>query len=161
MTDYQIETNTRRCAASGRDLQAGERVFSVLLDEGGKFVRKDFGQEAWQGPPPQAFSFWAGRVPAAQEARRRRIDDDLLLECFRRLEGQAAPDRVSFRYVLALLLLRRKRLKFEEVRTDGDGEVLCLRCAASHALHEVRNPLLAHEEMESVQAEVFKLLGWE
>ena len=65
MTEYQIQPNTRRCAVSGRELKPGERYFSVLLDEAGKFVRKDYGAEAWQGPPADAFSFWAGRVPAA------------------------------------------------------------------------------------------------
>jgi hypothetical protein len=161
MTEYQIEANTRRCAATGRELKAGERFYSVLLDEGGKFVRKDYASDSWQGPPESAFSFWAGRVPAQDERRRPRIDDELLADCFQRLEGETDPGRLNFRYVVALLLMRGKRLKFEEVRTDGDREVLCLRCARTKAVYQVVNPRLAEEEMESVQEEVFKVLGWE
>src|SRR5579885_3477622 len=110
MTDYQIQPNTRRCAATGKELPPGVRFYSVLLDQGGKFVRQDYSSEAWQGPPPGAFSFWAGRVPAQDQTRRPPINDELLLECFGRLRGETEPGRVNFRYVVALLLMRRKRL---------------------------------------------------
>src|SRR5437870_1409143 len=108
MTEYQIEANTRRCAVSGRELKVGEKFFSVLLDQGGKFVRQDFAAETWQGPPQGAFSFWSGKVPSQDDKRRARIDDELLADCFHRLEGQTEPAKVNFRYVLALLLMRSK-----------------------------------------------------
>jgi hypothetical protein len=160
-TEYQIQPNTRRCTVSGRELKLGEKYYSVLLDEGGKFVRKDYGAEAWQGPPADAFSFWAGRVPAAGVRRRPPIDDDMLLECFQRLEGRTEPASENFRYVLALLLMRRKRFKFEEARNDGGREVLVLRCGRSGARHEVANPHLSDEEMTAVQEDVLQALGWE
>src|SRR5439155_16675597 len=119
MGDYQIQENTRRCVATGRELRPGEQFFSVLLDEGAKFVRRDYSREAWQGPPTGCFSFWAGRVPARDEKRRLRIDDDLLVDCFQRLQGQAESGKVNFRYVVALLLMRRKRFKFEEARSEN------------------------------------------
>jgi hypothetical protein len=161
MTDYQIQVNTRRCAVSGRELRPGERYYSVLLDEGGKFHRLDYSSESWQGPPAGAFSFWSGRISADQGDRRPQIDDDLLLECFQRLEADTDPGRVNFRYVAALLLMRRKRLKFEEARTEGDREVLSLREVRSRTLHQVVNPRLNEEAMATVQDEVFKVLGWQ
>jgi hypothetical protein len=161
MTDYQIQTNTRRCAASGRELRPGEKFYSVLIEEGGTFVRKDYASEAWPGPPPEAFSFWAGKVPSDEAPRRPRIDDELLVDCFQRLEGQNDPGRVNFRYIIALLLLRRKRFKFEETRLDGSQEILSLRCLRTRAQYHVVNPRLTAEEMAQVQEEVFKVLGWE
>jgi hypothetical protein len=161
MLDYQIQPNTRRCAASGRELRPGERYFSTLLDEGGKFVRKDFAAEAWQGPPDGAFGFWAGRIPQPNAKRRPPIDDELLLDCFGRLEGQEEPGRVSFRYVLALLLMRRRRFRFEEAKEEAGREVLCLRCTRTGARHEVVNPGLSDEELTAVQDDVFQALGWE
>jgi hypothetical protein len=161
MTDYQIEAITRRCAATGRELRPGEKFYTALLDVDGKFVRRDYSGEAWQGPPAQAFSFWVGRVPPQDQARRPRIDDELLLDCFQRLQGQAEADKVNFRYVIALLLMRRKRLKFEEARTAAGQEILCLRCGKTRTLYEVLNPRLTEEQMAAVQDEVFKVLGWE
>lgn len=161
MTDYQIQANTRRCAITGRELRPGEKVYSVLTDEGGKFTRKDYSGEAWQGPPNEAFSFWANRVATPEENRRPRIDDELLVDCFKRLEGQTEPDRVNFRYVVALLLMRRKRFKFEETKLDGNQEILCLRCTRTRALYQLVDPRLTEAEMAAVQEEVFKVLGWE
>ncbi|MGE3807571.1 MAG: hypothetical protein AB7K24_23145, partial [Gemmataceae bacterium] len=121
----------------------------------------DFSRDAWQGPPAGAYSFWMGKVPAANEKRRLRIDDELLVECFNRLEGETDANKINFRYVVALLLLRRKRFKFEESRREGDQEVLCLLCTKTRSKVEVINPRLTEEEMAAVQEEVFKVLGWE
>jgi len=161
MTEYQIQANTRRCAATGRELRPGETVYTVLLDQAGKFIRQDYALDAWKGPPEGAFSFWKGKVPQETETRRLRIDDDLLLDCLHRLEGQTEPDRVQFRYIVALLLLRRKRLKFEDARVEGDMEILRLRCPRTRRQYEVVNPRLSDEEMAAVQEEVFRVLGWQ
>jgi hypothetical protein len=161
MTDYQIQPNTRHCAASGRELRPGECYYSVLLDQGGKFLRQDYSAEGWQGPPPGAFSFWQGRISAGSTPRRPPIDDDLLMDCFQRLAGQGEPGRVHFRYVLALLLMRRRRFRFEEARQEGGRETLHLRCTRTGAKCQVVNPCLTDEEMEAVQEDVFQALGWE
>jgi hypothetical protein len=161
MIDYQIQPNTRRCSATGRELRPGERYYGVLLEEEGKFVRKDYSVEAWQGPPEGAFSFWMGRLAPPQGKRRPPIDDEMLLECFQRLDGQLEASRVRFRYVVALLLMRRRRLKFEETWQDGPQEVLILRCTRSGARHTVINPDLTDEELATVQEDVFQALGWE
>lgn len=160
MTDYQIQANSRRCMASGRELQPGEKCYSVLLDQDGQFIRHDFSAEAWTGPPAGTFSFWTSKVPTPDSARRPRIDDDLLADCFQRLEGAIEPDRINFRYVVALLLMRRKRLKFEEACVQNDVEILKLRCPRTKTLHEVVNPRLTEVEMNQVQEEVFRVLGW-
>src|SRR6202035_4512022 len=98
MTEYQIQPNTRLCAVTGRELRPGERYFTALLEAAVKFVREVCSLDAWQGPRPGAFSFWSGLVPPENASPKPPFDDDLLVECFERLEGQAEPSRVSFRY---------------------------------------------------------------
>src|SRR5260370_28908359 len=153
MTEYQIQPNTRRCALTGRELQPGDKFYSVLLEEGGNFLRQDYSSEAWQGPPQGSFCFWAGRIPVGEENQRAPIDDELLLDCLQRLEGETEPARVNFRYVVALLLMRRKRLKFEEARTDGDQEILALRWGRTRKVSRVLNRRLTEEQMTDVQEE--------
>src|SRR6476646_5899147 len=103
--EYQIQPNSRRCAVTGKELQPGERFFSALLEEDRQLVRKDFSTDAWRGPPEGAVSFWTGHVPTGAEKIKPRYDDDLLEDCFQRLEGQTEPSRLNFRYVVALLLM--------------------------------------------------------
>jgi hypothetical protein len=161
MTEYQIQANSRQCAATGRELRPGEKFFSVLLEEDGRFARRDYSSEAWRGPPEGAFSFWTGRIPTGDQDRRPPIDDELLFDCFQRLAGETDPARVNFRYVVALLLMRRRRLRFEAARVDGEHEVLSLRCVRSRTAYDVVNPRLTEAEMAAVQEEVFKVLGWD
>lgn len=160
MTPYAIQGPGRHCAATGRELQPGERIVSVLGDEAGRLVRKDFAADAWPGPLAGAVAWWAGRVPEAGQPRRPPVNDELLLDCFTHLAGATDPRQENFRYVLALLLMRRKRLKFEDVRKDGGRELLCLRDARSGARHELPDPRLTDSEMAAVQLEVFRVLGW-
>lgn len=160
MTDYQIQPNTRRCEVTGRELKPGERFYTALLEEGDHFVRKDYGSESWQGPPSGAFSFWSGKVPQPEDAHKPRFDDDLLEECFHRLEGQTEPSKLNFRYVIALLLMRRKRLRFDQIVKDGSEERICVTCASNGEKYQLVNPRLGDEEMARVQEEVFRVLGW-
>jgi hypothetical protein len=160
MTDYQIQPHTRRCALTGRALQPGEKFYTALVEEGAQFVRKDYAGDAWQGPPPGAFGYWCGKVPAHDGAKLQRCDDEMLIDCFTRLEGDADPSRVNFRYVVALLLLRRKRFKFEASHQQDDLEILRLRCAQTGACHEVINPRLTEDKMAAAEHEVFQVLGW-
>jgi hypothetical protein len=160
MIDYPIQPSSRRCVVTGRDLQPGERYYSVLVDEGGRLLRRDYSVEAWSGPPHEAYSFWAGRVTAPQSPRRRAIDHELLMDCFLRLEGQVEPSRCNLRYVVALLLIRQRLLKLEDVRQQEGQEVLTVRCSRTGARSQVVNPGLTEEEMATVQDEVFQALGW-
>ena len=161
MTDYEIQGPTRTCAATGRELKPGDPFHAVLVESDGRMVRTDYAADAWPGPPPGAVAHWSGKVPAADKPRRPVVNDDLLLDCFDRLKGSADPDGLNFRYVAALLLMRRKRFKFEDViRDDGGRDVLLLRDARGGAVHQVADPRLTDEQVAAVQAEVFRVLGW-
>jgi hypothetical protein len=160
MAEYQIQDNTRRCTVSGRELKPGEKYFSVLFDEGGAWVRRDFSPECWAGAPQGAYSFWSGRLPQGGESRRLPVDDELLLDCLRRMDGEVEPARINFRFVVALLLMRRKKLKLVEARQEGVQELLMLQVAQSRETLAVVNPQLTDEEMNAVQDEVFEVLGW-
>ena len=157
--EYDIQPNTRRCAVTGRELQPGERYYAALIEDGIQLARRDYSVEAWQGPPAGAFSFWTGRVPPPDEKPRLRFDDDLLEECFHRLEGQTDPGRVNFRYVVTLLLVRRRRFKLELGESDA-GATMVVQHTRTGERYTVTNPQLSEEEMLQVQDEVFQVLGW-
>lgn len=160
MTDDQVPAPPRRCEATGREFKAGDDYVGVLLNAGGGLVRRDYAPEVWSGPPAGAIGYWTGRVPASDAPRRAAVDEAVLLDCFRRLDGAVEPTRVNVRYVLALLLMRRKALRIEESHRDAVGEVLTFIDRAG-ARHEVRDPQLGAAEMATAQAEVFEVLGWD
>jgi len=177
--EYQIQTNTRRCALSGRSLEPGDRFFTALLDTGGNLERRDYCAEACSGPPAEAFSFWSGRIAPPEAKRLPPIDTELLLDCFQRLAGQDDPERIRFRYIVALLLVRRKKLRLidsEGSRASGQGTIrgvgvrgsevsddqsmITLRNPQDGQVYKVIDPKLSVDEMTAVQDEVYRLLGW-
>jgi hypothetical protein len=161
MTPYQIQGPARQCAATGRELRPGERYYCALFEEAGQFVRRDYAADAWPGPPAGAIAYWSGRIHASGQPRRPTINDEWLLDCFAHLGEAKEPAQKNFRYVVALLLMRRKRFKFEDVRKRDGDEYLLLRDARSGARHEVLDPRLDDAETAAVQEEVFRVLGWE
>ena len=96
MTNYQIHGPARMCAATGRELRPGEKVFSVLRDEAGQFVRTDYAADAWPGPPPESVAWWAGRIPEAGRPAKPTINDELLVDCFEHLADTTDPARLKF-----------------------------------------------------------------
>ncbi len=160
MTAYQIQGPARLCARSGRELKPGEKFFSVLLETAGELARQDYAADAWPGPPEGAIAWWCGRIPAAGQPQRPVINDEWLVDCFSHLTDATEPGKRNFRYVVALLLMRRKRLKFEDVRKRDGEEYLLLRDARTRAVHEVLDPRLNEAEITTVQDEVFRVLGW-
>jgi hypothetical protein len=168
--DYQIQSNTRRCALSGRSLEPGDRFFSVLLDTGDNLERRDYCAQAWSGPPVEAFSFWSGRIAAPETKRLPPIDTELLLDCFQRLAGQNDPERVRFRYIVALLLVRRKKLRLVDSEAEGvrgrgaeasdEPSMIMLRNPQNGEVYKVIDPKLSAPEFTAVQDEVYRLLGW-
>jgi hypothetical protein len=130
-------------------------------------VRTDYAADAWPGVSTTAVAYWAGKVPAAgQKPRKPVVNDDLLLDCFDRLANTADADGLNFRYVAALLLMRRKRFKFEdatrEPSADGQGrDVLIVKDTRGGAVHHVTDPRLTDDQIAAVQTEVFRVLGWE
>ena len=77
-----------------------------------------------------------------------------------RLEGQLEPNKVNFRYVVALLLIRRKRFRFEQTVTEAGEEKMMLTAVKGGEKYIVTNPRLTDEAMTQVQEEVFNVLGW-
>jgi hypothetical protein len=104
-------------------------------------------------------AWWSGRIPPAGQKRRLTLNEGVLFDCFEHLPENGDPARRNFRYILALLLMRKKRLKFEDLRKTPEGETLILKDAKSKNRYEVSDPHLSESEMEAVQEEVFRVVG--
>ena len=148
MTDYP-QVGHHRCCVTGRDLHPGERFYGVLVETPQGMSRQDYAADAWPGPPEKALGFWTGTVPANQVPRKRPLDDAVIREHFLRPETSD-----NFRYVLALLLLRRKQLKIE----GSSSGLLRLLDPKTGDKFELVDPPLAGEELAAVQTEVMNLL---
>ena len=122
MLDYEIDRCSRRCAATDRELKDGETCFSALVPESAAVVRRDYAAEAWQGPPENTIGWWKTTIVDPQAGRPHWAPNDVMLNYFERLlEDSGAEDA---RYVLALLLIRRRILRVEGIQLVGESSFL-------------------------------------
>jgi len=127
LLEFDVRTCSRRCASTDRELEPGDVYFSVLEAAGAELVRRDYGVEAWVGEPEECVGWWRSRVPAKEGAKPKLAPTDVMLNLFATLDSR--PDDETFRYLLGLLLLRRRTLRRDDARRDEEGrEVLKLFC---------------------------------
>lgn len=134
-TTWSISRRTGACAASGRVFEDGERHVSLLRVTEGVLERVDLSVEAWREEEERIAAeggdepllFWTTRH--AVEARKTvQLDLDSLDRLFLQLEGRPEREVRELRYVLCLLLMRKRRVKVERVvRKDGEESFLVKR----------------------------------
>jgi hypothetical protein len=154
--DFEVQRFTRRCAATDRDLQPGETFYSVLLPDAGTVIRRDYSKDAWLGPPDGALGWWKSEVPDPKCKKVHWAPNDVLLHYFVQLEDQ--PDRRDMRYVLTLLMIRRRILKLDETEQPTGQEVLTVCCPRNETRYQVEVVVPASERMEQIQQELSELL---
>jgi hypothetical protein len=152
--DYQLKPLGKICAQTGRKLLPGDVCYSAVVPKGSEWERVDFSRDAWNGPPAGAIGYWKCTVPQAVEAKRRMLDPDALLRHFEQLCEDASPARDKFRYVLALLLVQRRRLRISGTRSDGAASFLELSGMQGEGPFEVRDQQLETDEIEALEREL-------
>jgi len=157
--DYETPKSTMQCAKTQRPLNEGEAYWSVLLDRGNAFQRVDYSDDGWEGPPEGALCVWRTRVPVKEEQRRPLVDPSVMLEVFTRLETETEPSKIHFRYILALLLMRKRILKLTHTDRQDDAEYLVFTCRRTESEHRVLDPHLTESQITSVQEEVGRILN--
>jgi hypothetical protein len=152
--DYQLKPIGKTCAQTGEKLLPGDVCYSAVVLRGNEWERIDFARDAWNGPPEGAIGYWKCTVPQAIETKRRALDPDALLRHFEQLCEDASPARDKFRYVLALLLIQRRRLRITGTRVDGGTSFLELSGMQGEGPFEVRDQQLENDEVETLEQEL-------
>jgi hypothetical protein len=152
--DYQLKPLGKNCSQTGKAFEPGETCYSAIVEKGSEWVRLDYSAGAWAGPPEKALGYWRMTIPARVEARRHTLDPDALLRQFEQLCEDANPAREKLRYVLALLLVQRRRLRINQTRSEGGTSVLELSGVQGEGPFEVRDQNLSETEIAALQQEL-------
>ncbi|MFN3167593.1 MAG: hypothetical protein ACE37H_11065 [Phycisphaeraceae bacterium] len=144
---YDIQRPTGVCAATGRELAPGETVYAALVDPPAEqrpqdsekpkdkspdgelpMLRIDVSAEAWEAGnfrPPYLFGFWRTEVPEPNEKKKLLVGDAAIQELMLSMDDATEDKQLAFRYVLALILLRKKLLRHDGIdrREQDDGPV--------------------------------------
>jgi hypothetical protein len=167
-----VERSEEACAGCGARLaEAAEPIYASLISEGEGWRRRDYCAPCFEKLPARPYSFWRRSkaapvaVGASKEEKRdrRRRDLDALVELFERLGGPEAlgrgPDAAKLRYLLALALVRKKRLHLVDLAREGGADCLVIRASGDADLITVPAPALSKEELEKLAVDLEQEVG--
>lgn len=156
MYDFEVKKFTRVCFATERELKAGDVFYAYLVRDGRDTLRRDVCEEAWDGPPEDCIAWWKSSVPDPKSKKLNWAPNQVLVQYFQDLGDK--PENRDLRYVLALLLVRRKVFKLEETAVDENGETLVVLCTVDDSICRVPVVKLTRLEAKRIQAVISELI---
>ncbi len=173
-----IGRTTGRCAATDRELVPGEPCFTALVrplpdpeappSDRPVFDRLDFDPGHWE--PVRAsgelddrlLCWWRSEVPEPGGRRNLFVDDETLVDLFARLEQEADPSRIAFRFVLGLILLRRRKLRVVDRSREGEDDVWRFKKVGGGddaPIWSVADPRLSEDDAEAIAEQLSTILS--
>jgi len=159
--EWNIQSRSLQCAVTGRPFEKGERLYSALYWREGQYQRVDLCADAWKARNDniEPLSAWQTEFvpppPPAPEALKKDDAESLL----RRLVAENVPTTRNARYILALMLERKKVLRQIERKREEGTNVLVYEHIPSGEVWLIEDPGLKLGELSAVQEEVAHLLG--
>lgn len=157
-SEWDLGPAKGRCAVTGRTLQEGEEFYTVLFQEGEALRRADYSIDSWAGVPDGCFCHFKTRVPVKEKRKQLLADNETLLSFFTRLADQNEPLGVHFRFVLALILMRKRLLRYERSFSENGAEVWDMVLTTDRSEHRVVNPRLTDAQIEAVSSQLGAIL---
>lgn len=157
MQDYEIRGFTRKCAASGEVIAPGATFYTVVRPGIPEYAREDYSLSGWKGPPDDAIAWWKS-IATESGVRKPRVPSEIILEYFESLAEDVG--REEERFVLALLMVRRRILRIDGDSKDEQGrdamELFCHRNEMTYKVCVAMPKTKAHEK--EIEARLIKLL---
>lgn len=138
---YSVSTPTGVCAVSGEAIPVGASCMSVLAEppEADGLVRLDIALDRWVSGdrpvfPGPVVGVWRTVIPEKDAPRRQLVGEDEVVDLFEQLgeqpeSGEPSPNQTAFRYLLCLILIRKRRLVWVDASeaTDAGPGVIRVR----------------------------------
>jgi len=165
MDEWEINTPSGQCCGTGEKIEPGQEYYAALVETEEGLQRRDFCIEYWQKEQPNVFCYWKSKLPRPDEKKRIFVDDEMLMAFFERLAGETEQEKINFRFVLTLILMRKKRLKYDSSRRQAscgeikdDKEVWRLKKVGETEFVEVINPHLDEEQIGQLSSQLSQIL---
>lgn len=161
--DWKISRRNNKCSHSEVKFADGEIFYTCIFEdpENEGFLRKDFSEAVWKelGDTLKPFSFWRStcKYPPV-EGESTVMENESAEAMLRRMVEEDDASTENARYILALMLERKKNLHPVGVKETESSRLLLYEHRATGDVLIIRDPQLRLAEVERVQEEVSRLL---
>lgn len=126
------------------------------------FDRLDIDPQCWNDFDRQGvIAYWQTIVPQPSAKKKLFVDDQVLCELFERLAGTEDPGKLSFRFVLGLILMRKRLVIYESSRVVDQKEIWTVRLKGKDQRLELLDPKLNEQQVTDVSRQLGEILNEE
>lgn len=165
MIEWNIQARAHACQACQRPFADRQSYHTLLYDERHGFERLDVCEPCWQAQFSQGatarkgfVSHWQGVYELPPAAAPDPIHKETAETLLRKLVETNDPAQTAARFILAVMLERKRLLKTKAQLTEGGQRVFVYEHAHTGDLFQIADPNLQLNQLESVQREVAALL---
>ena len=124
--------------------------------------RVDVCLAAWAEFPKEGLlASWQATMPVGEAKKKLFVDDEVLLTLFERLSDVAEETKLRFRFVLGLILMRKRLVSYEGESDKGGASIWSVKLRGREGTIELVNPHLSESMVDEVATQVGEILNSE
>ena len=159
---YEVARPRGQCAVCQAPVEPRQPLMAALRETAAGFERLDVCLACWETfDRADLIGFWRTTMPLAEQKKKLFVDDEVLCRLFERLSEAAEPAKLNFRFVLGLILMRKRLIVYEGSREDGAGEVWSVRFKGQEQRMDLLNPKLEEGQIQDVSNQLSEILNEE
>jgi hypothetical protein len=159
---YEVARAAGVCTVTQAPIEPGQKFIAALRETEIGLERLDICLDAWPGfARDRILAFWQATMPQPQAKKKLFVDDQVLCELLERLDGASEPLKINFRFVLALILMRKRLVVYESSRVENEQELWTVRFRGRDQLLDLVNPRLDEQQILEVSGQLSEILNEE
>ena len=159
---YEVARPLGKCHVTGETIPPGEKFMAALRETPLGFDRVDVSLSAWPQFDRQTIvAFWQATMPAQEQKKKLFVDDEVLCDLFERLKETTEPAKLNFRFVLGLILMRKKMLIYDTSRTEDGKDIWEMHFKGREEKLDLLNPRLDEAQVAEVSQQLGQILNEE
>jgi hypothetical protein len=159
---YDVARPQGTCVACQKTIEPGDKLTAFLRETPQGFERLDVCVAcAPSFDRTNILGFWQTVLPKHEQKKKMFVDDQVLCELFERLADTAEPAKVNFRFVLGLILMRKRMVIYENTRYEHGREIWSVRMKGRDARLDLLNPRLNEQQVTEVSQQLSEILNEE
>ena len=157
---YEVAKPLGKCHITGEPIAVGDKFMAALRETPTGFERVDVCMSAWpQFDRKDVVAFWTATMPALEQKKKLFVDDEVLCDLFERLKETAEAPKLNFRFVLGLILMRKKMLIYDTSRTEDGKDIWVVHFKGREDELDLLNPKLDEAQVMEVSQQLGQILN--
>jgi hypothetical protein len=159
---YEVARPLGKCHVTGVDILPGDKFMAALRETPAGFERVDVSTSAWpEFDQKDVVGFWQATMPHHEQKKKLFVDDEVLCDLFERLRDTEEPAKLNFRFVLGLILMRKKMLVYDNSRDEDGKDIWVMHFKGRQDKLDLLNPRLDEQKTLEVSQQLGQILNEE